>query len=98
MALTATSAEQLCILEKKMDVLEPLGLKTNPRDSSLDARIENLERRMESLELLCVARSGMKRHCLVPSVVNGRASCPQDLPPGTKCSLECNSGYIATPG
>ena len=77
----ATSAEKLCILEKKMDVLEPVGLKINPSSSSLEDRIKALETRMEYLETLCVARSGLKRHCLPPTVLNGKANCPEDLPP-----------------
>jgi len=91
----ATDAEKLCVLEKKMDVLEPVGMKALlPTDSD---RIAALETRMEALELLCIARSGMERHCLVPDVLNGEAHCPEKLPPGSKCSVVCNPGYIATP-
>merc|ERR1712198_231933 len=94
----ATSAEKLCILEKKMDVLEPVGLKIYPSSDSLDDRIKALESRMKSLETICVARSGMKRHCLPPTALNGNAKCPAELPPGAKCSVTCNTGFIATPG
>jgi len=94
----ATSAEKLCILEKKMDVLEPVGLKIHPSSNSLEDRIKALETRMEYLETLCVARSGMKRHCLPPTVLNGNANCPEELPPDTTCTVTCNTGYIATPG
>jgi len=95
--LAATDAEKLCILEKKMDVLEPDGIKAELVMKDSD-RIAALERRMEALELLCIARSGMERHCLVPSVLNGEAHCPGKLSPGAKCQVMCNPGYMATPG
>ena len=77
---TATNAEKLCILEKKMDVLEPVGMKDGLMTGDTD-RIADLEKRMEALELLCIARSGMERHCLVPSVLNGEAHCPEKRRP-----------------
>jgi len=96
-ALAATDAERLCVLEKKMDVLEPAGIKSALKLIDSD-RIAALERRMESLELLCTARCGLERHCLVPSVQHGQARCPEKMPPGSQCSVECDPGYIATPG
>jgi len=96
-ALAATDAERLCVLEKKMDVLEPVGIKSALTLNDAD-RIAALEKRMEALELLCTARCGLERHCLVPSVQNGQARCPEKMPPGSKCSVVCDPGYIATPG
>jgi len=96
-ALASTDAERLCILEKKMDVLEPVGVKSALALNDAD-RIAALEKRMEALELLCVARCGVERHCLVPSVQHGQAKCPEKMPPGSKCSVVCDPGYIATPG
>jgi len=94
-----TSADRLCIVEKKMDVLEPLGMRLLPADDhSIETKITRLKLRMDRLETRCVARAAKKRFCLPPKVVNGWAQCPEDLPPGTKCSVRCNTGYIATPG
>merc|ERR1712142_1164689 len=93
----ATDAERLCMLEKKMDVLEPVGMSRGLGSSDSD-RIAALERRMDALELLCVARAGMERHCLVPDVLNGKANCPKKMPPGSSCSVWCNTGYLPTPG
>jgi len=95
--LTATDADRLCVLEKKMDVLEPLGMSSALVLNDLD-RMAALEKRMDALELLCTARCGLERHCLVPSVQNGKAECPEKMPPGSKCSVKCNTGFIATPG
>jgi len=92
----ATDAEKLLALEKRMDVLEPVGMNTRLVTPDTD-RIAALERRMESLELLCIARSGMERHCLMPDVLNGVAICPKKMPPGTRCSVKCNAGYLPTP-
>jgi len=99
-ASAATSAEKLCILEKRMDVLEPEGYpQVIPSQSnSFEDRIKALESRMDFLEKLCTARAGMERHCLPPDALNGKAICPEKLPPGATCSLKCNTGYIATPG
>ena len=80
-----------------MDVLEPVGMTRGLVTPDTD-RIAALERRMEALELLCIARSGMERHCLVPHVPNGIASCPKKMPPGSKCSVKCNPGYLPSPG
>merc|ERR1712142_229738 len=93
----ATDADRLCMLEKKMDVLEPAGMSSGLGSSGSD-RIAALERRMDALELLCVARAGMERHCLVPDVLNGKANCPKKMPPGSSCSVWCNTGYLPTPG
>ena len=97
LATSSTDAERLCVLEKKMDVLEPVGMSRGLATSDSD-RIAALERRMDALELLCVARAGMERHCLVPEVLNGEASCPKKMPPGSECSVKCNPGYVPTPG
>ena len=67
------SDQMMKTLAKKMDVLEPVGLKIYPSSDSLDDRIKALESRMKSLETLCIARSGMKRHCLPPTALNGSA-------------------------
>jgi len=94
---SSTDAERLCILEKKMDVLEPVGM-SRGLDTSDSDRLAFLEKRMEALDLLCVARAGMERHCLVPEVLNGEASCPKKIPPGSKCAVKCHPGYLPTPG
>ena len=52
-----------------MDVLGTAGMKDGLMIGDSD-RIAALEKRMEALELLCIARSGMERHCLVPSVLS----------------------------
>jgi len=80
-----------------MNVLEPVGMNTRLVTPDTD-RIAALERRMEALELLCIARSGMERHCLMPDVPNGVVSCPKKMPPGSTCSVKCNAGYLPTPG
>jgi len=94
---STTDSERLFMLEKRMDVLGPVGMGGGSGTSESD-RIAALERRMDALELLCVARAGMERHCLLPDVLNGEASCPKKMPPGSRCSVKCNPGYLPTPG
>ena len=77
------------------------GISAMPGDdriSQLEKRVESLETVLASLEPLLVARYGLTRHCLPPSLPYGEAVCQEKLLPGAKCFVTCNPGYIATPG
>lgn len=66
----------------------------------LEARVEKLEQILENLEDRWVERYGLIRRCEHPVVDNGSAVCEtsKKMKPGTKCSVICNPGYIASPG
>ena len=66
--------------------------------SALEKRLADLETTLIDLEPLFVARYGLILHCVTPTVQHGEAQCEGNLKPGTKCSVICNPGYIATPG
>jgi len=75
---------------------------------SLDEKeVENIiDKKLHSFEDLLVARYNLIRRCEKPAVGNGHSECSPgknakkegDLPPGSKCSVVCDVGYIATPG
>jgi len=69
------------------------------KTASLEARVSKLEKIIEDMEELWVERYGLIRRCTTPKVEHGLADCDTSnkMKPGTKCSVICNSGYIATP-
>merc|ERR1719186_264048 len=82
-----TESERISALEKRVESLE-----------ALEKHVETLEATLNSLEPQLVARYGLKRNCVTPSVINGEALCIHKIKPGVRCSAVCNPGYIGTPG
>eukprot|EP00092_Neocalanus_flemingeri_P008993 GFUD01009677.1.p1 GENE.GFUD01009677.1~~GFUD01009677.1.p1 ORF type:complete len:515 (+),score=81.44 GFUD01009677.1:118-1662(+) len=92
-----TDSDRISALEKRVESLE-----------ALEKHVESLEATLNAIEPLFVARYGLIRNCLTPIVPHGEAQCEekkkdwmtkdaQSITPGSKCSVVCNPGYIATP-
>ena len=90
--------EKIFVLLLGLSLKSVLAITDSQKISALEKRVESLEATLDALEPLFVARYGLIRNCLVPTVPNGEAQCAEKLKPGARCSVVCNPGYIATPG